>query len=210
MPSRSTLIRWGGLAAVAAGALYVLGPVSWTLDYPLSYYFDSLHLNAVWGMPMQLLLLGGLMGLHARQVGRHGYGRLGTAGFVLAFAGSLLAVVLGPLMLPGGPGGWPPSLVGMVVTGAVGVAVELGILLLGVATLRAAVLPSPWRALPLVIFLLNTPFSFLGPQFMAAGINPSIFMVAQQLLLGLGWVLIGYALWSGMGEGAWRSTAPAR
>jgi hypothetical protein len=57
MLSRSTLIRWGRLAAIAAGVLYVLVASSRALDYPPAYIFTRLHLDAVWGVPMQLLML---------------------------------------------------------------------------------------------------------------------------------------------------------
>jgi hypothetical protein len=186
---------------LVAEVLYMLGSMSTALDYPPAY------LSAVWGVPLQLLVLGGLVGLHARQVGNPGYGRLGTAGFLLAFVGSLLAVALGPLVYSGFSGGVSPSFVGMIVTGAVAVAVELGLLLLGVATLRTAVLPLPWRALPLVIFLFHGLFNFLGGFLVALFPEEtvvSILLYAQPLLLGLGWALLGYALWSGIGEGAWR------
>jgi hypothetical protein len=56
MPSRSTLVRWGGLAAVVAGALYVLGALSTALNYPPAYTFTRLHLNAVWGVPLRFSL----------------------------------------------------------------------------------------------------------------------------------------------------------
>jgi hypothetical protein len=95
MPSRPTLVRWGGLAAVVAGALYVLGALSAALDYPPGYIFTCLHLDAVWGVPLHLLIAGALVGLHSRQAGSRGYGRLGTAGFLLAFVGSLLVLTLG-------------------------------------------------------------------------------------------------------------------
>ena len=161
MPSRSTLVRWGGLAAVVAGALYVLGAFSSGLDYPPAYIYTRLHLDAIWGVPLHLLIAGALVGLHASQAGSRGYGWLGTAGFLLAFVGSLLVLVLGPLVLRSGSGELPlaPSLVEMVVSGAVGVAAELGMVLLAVATLRAAVLPMPWRVLPLAIFLLGVPIT---------------------------------------------------
>lgn len=58
MSSRSTLIRYGGLAAVAAGTLYFLGAFSTTLDYPSAYLFTGLRLSAVWDVFMRLLVLG--------------------------------------------------------------------------------------------------------------------------------------------------------
>jgi hypothetical protein len=227
MPSRSTLVRWGGLAAVVAGALYVLGAFSSALDYPPAYIFTRLHLDTIWGVPLHLLIVGALVGLHARQVGSRGYGRLGTAGFLLAFVGGLLALALGPLVLRSGPGELPlaPSLVAMVVSGAVSVAAEMGMVLLAVATLRAAVLPMPWRVLPLAIFLLGVPTSsvvgllisllgapsssVVGSQFLE-GMGGSILFYAPSLLLGIGWGLLGYALWSGLGESAWRRPARVR
>ncbi len=196
MPSRWALVRWGGLAAIAVGALYVLGTLSMALDYPPAYLFTRLHLSAVWGIPMLLLTAGGLVGLHARQAGSRGYGRLGTAGLLLALSGRLLAATLGPLLFSGG---WNFSFMDMFVTGAVGVAAESGVLLLGVATLRAAVLPLPWRALPLAIFLLGVPFNYLSALFQE-GIGFLLLMYAQPMLLGLGWALMGYALWSATSE----------
>ena len=226
MPSRSTLVRWGGLAAVVAGALYVLGALTTVLDYPPAYIYTRLHLDAIWGVPLHLLIMGALVGLHARQAGSRGYGRLGTAGFLLAFVGSLLVLVLGTLVLRSGlrsgSGVLPlaPSLVDMVVSGTVSVAVELGMVLLAVATLRAAVLPIPWTVLPLAIFLLGVPTSsevglaifllldassssLVGPQFLE-GIGGLILFYTPSLLLGIGWAQLGYALWSGMGEGVRR------
>jgi hypothetical protein len=72
----------------------VLVALTTALEYPPAYLFTRLHLDAIWGAPLQLLTLGGLVGLHARQAGSRGYGRLGTAGFLLTFVGNLLAVAL--------------------------------------------------------------------------------------------------------------------
>ncbi len=110
MPSRSTLIRWGGLAALVAGALYALGALSSALDYTFAYFFTRLHLDAVRGSKLRLLMLGGLVGLHARQAGSPGCGRLRTAGLLLAVIGSLLAMALGPLVFSGVPIEASPSM----------------------------------------------------------------------------------------------------
>lgn len=153
-----------------------------------------------------LLTAGGLVGLHARQAGSRGYGRLGTAGLLLALSGRLLAATLGPLVFSGGRN---LSFVDMVVTGVVSVAAELGVLLLGVATLRAAVLPLPWRALPLAIFLLGVPFDYLSALFQE-GIGFLLLTYAQPMLLGLGWVLMGSALWSAPSESLQRRPVRVR
>lgn len=62
MPSRSTLIRWGALAAVAAAALYYLGVLSTSLHSPLAPYFSRVQLSALWGMPIRFLVLGAWLG----------------------------------------------------------------------------------------------------------------------------------------------------
>jgi len=82
-------------------------------------------------------------------------------------------------------------------------------ILLGVATLRAALLPLPWRALPLAFFLLDVPLKTLAGALIEP-VGVSALLYVQPVLLGLGWALLGYALWSGMGEGAWGRTAPVR
>ena len=209
MPSRSALIRWGGLAAVTAGALYFLGAVLVILGHPSAYLFTLLHLPSVWGVPIGLLMVGGLAGLHARQAGNPGYSLLGTVGFMLASVGDLLLAALGPFVSSAVPGGAFPFWVGMLGTLAAVLAEGWGMVLLGVATLRAAVLPLPWRALPLVLFLLDVPLTTLaGALFEIFGVSAVLY--AQPLLLGLGWMLLGYALLSGIGAVAQRRGASAR
>ena len=162
MPSRSPLIRGGGLAAMAAGALFFLGTILVILDRPSAYLFARLHLPSVWGVPIGLLIAGGLAGLHARQAGNPGYGLLGTVGFMLASVSALLLAALGPFVSSAVPGGAFPFWVGMLVTLAAMLAQGWGMVLLWVATLRAAVLPQPWRTLPLVFFLIDVPFTTLA------------------------------------------------
>jgi hypothetical protein len=67
--SSSTLARWGGLAAVAGGVLlviwaFLLIPISGPTGVLGSLY--RLYI-AVWSLSW-LLLVGGLVGLHTRQV----------------------------------------------------------------------------------------------------------------------------------------------
>lgn len=66
-------------------------------------------------------------------------------------------------------------------------------LLLGVATLQA-------RALPLVIVLVSILSGSLWPALLPLDIRPDSFAsvaptVLIGVLLGIGWVLLGYALW---------------
>jgi hypothetical protein len=199
----------GWLAAVSAGALYFLGAILIILNHHSAYLFTPLHLPGAWGLPIGLLMVGGLAGLHARHTGYPGYGPLGTTGFLLAVGGLLVVALLETLLSSAVPGGAFPFAAAVVATGMASIVAGVGMLLLWVATLRAAVLPQPWRTLPLVFFLLDIPFTTLaGGLFETVGVTALLY--AQPLLLGLGWGLLGYALLSGIGVGAQRRGASAR
>ena len=126
-----------------------------------------------------------LVGVLARDAGRSA--RLGVAGYVLSFVGVTVFSV-GNLA----EGVWDAE-IGVALFG-VGLVVSIaGVLLLGFGIRRAKVLPA-WAAWPLVVgwvaFLptANSPvvsgFDFFVPSLLAAG------------MLGVGWVTVGYALWS--------------
>ena len=120
-------------------------------------------------------ILGGLVGLHARQM--DSYGRFGRAGFFVGFAGTALAFVgqatsgIFPhndalVWLFGDPGfGF---MAGIVFT-------SLGLLMMGVATVRAGV-PPRWFGLVAVV------------GFLAFGAYGGFVVV------GLIWLALGYAL----------------
>ena len=74
-------------------------------------------------------------------------------------------------------------------------AIFVGLTLLGVATLRQETLSPRWRILPLAIGL-----SALLPEWVLALVHLELPVV----LLGLGWMLLGYVLWSAEGEQARR------
>lgn len=151
--SSAALTRWGGLAALAGGALVgitgLLGLVA--LDYENfgetartgAYAFTSLlYLLGV------ILVLGGLVGLYAGQ--SEAAGALGLLGFLVAFLGTALVVgaawfeafaartlaLAVPRFFEEDPGGWLGWGLGLAY-----VLAALGWLLLGVATLRARVYP---------------------------------------------------------------------
>ena len=79
-------------------------------------------------------------------------------------------------------------------------AIFVGLTLLGIATLRAGILPPRWRILPLAIGL-----SALLPVWVLALIHLELPVV----LLGLGLMLLGYVLWS-VGSDPVLRTAPVR
>lgn len=194
------LIRWGGLAAVLAGAAWVASGIAhFALVYPAegtgplgstsAYLIEVAHAVAEAGM------LGALLGLHARQTPT--YGRLGKVGFVVAFLGTALvfvATVLATVLMSVGEAeSWEIVLVALFGPGVLSWLV--GFPLLSISTLRARVLPRWCGVLllayfPLFVFLLNS-YGWGG------------------IALGLLWLALGYALLSQKGTANQRSTAGA-
>ena len=145
-------------------------------------------------------MLEGLLGLHASQASQ--YGRLGTIGFwlaiigtVLSLAAGLVTVVAALLRLEDVNADASLALVGYFL-------LIIGFLLLGIATLRARVLPV-WAGLLLVIgsivMLLLPPFAaslmLLLPPFVAFSFQRLLWTVLGIVLLAL-----SYALWTRGGE----------
>jgi len=147
----STLIRWGGLAAILSGLLLMVADflnlaIGFGSDEPFSevvttgiYTFQS-----VLNLFASVLLLMGLVGLYARQ--SDAAGSLGLIAFLVAFLGTALVtgflwaiLFIAPSLAIVAPGflneGPPPGFFSTFITFAV------GWLLFGVATLRARVYP---------------------------------------------------------------------
>ncbi|HZY66460.1 MAG TPA: hypothetical protein VFE21_11350 [Rubrobacteraceae bacterium] len=177
------LVRWGGLAAVLAGVAWaVAGIVHFAMVYPEAgagpldstamYLIESAHAVAEAGM------LGALLGLRALQA--PAYGRLGAAGFALAFLGSALLCAITVIATITGDALGETVLGSIFVSGVLGWFV--GFPLLGIATLRARVLPRWCGVLLLAYFPL---FVFLLASYGWGG-----------LAFGLLWLALGYAILS--------------
>lgn len=172
------LVRLGAHGALLAGAAWmILGVLTTTMPngrspelYGYVSLADALYLVALVGT------VGGVIGLHARQ--RPSYGRLGTAGFFGAFAGTLLLLVgLTISFLSGNLSG------GALLDPMLGASLWLsllGFLLMGIATLRLRVLPQ-WCGALLIVSL---PIAIASGDFGGGAV------------LGLLWLAIGYALLS--------------
>jgi hypothetical protein len=182
----TNLIHWGALAALASGALWIAGGIL-HLAYPqdppgmLGYYLNYVG-TAVFSVAY-LGMLGGLVGLHARQM--DSYGRLGRAGFLLAFAGAALAFVgqaTSGIFPQNGTLGWLFSDPGFAFQAGI-LLTSLGLLLMGIATLRAGVLPR-WCGFGLINLVI----------FLALG------AYGGYVVAGLIWLALGYALRSGKRE----------
>lgn len=170
----------GGLAAMVGGLMWTVkgGSILLTGQQPPVVFEAALPLFAV-----------GLLGLHARLEERGG--SLGKAGVVVAYAALAAAAIVFVAPLPPfyAVAGFGPF---------------LGLVLLGSATLRARVFPSPWSALPLAVGLG-------GPLLILAG--GGLALIDERLLeipivlVGLAWMLLGYSV--SMVKGA-TVEAPAR
>jgi hypothetical protein len=187
--SASGLARWGGLAAMLGGVMWVVkgGAIMLTGEQPPILFEAALPLFAV-----------GLVGLHARLGGRGG--RLGKTGLLLAYAAlaSALVTLVGWTLAPAG---WVPDedsatpLTPFIVLAGLGPFV--GLVLLGIATLRAKVMPAPWSVLPLVMGAGAVPLMVVGG--ILELVNERLVEVPI-VLLGFAWVLLGYSVWSGKDE----------
>ena len=184
--SASGLAHWGGLAAMLGGVMWVVkgGAIMLTGEQPPVLFGAALPLFAV-----------GLVGLHARLGGRGG--RLGKTGVLLAYVALASAVVV----LVGwtlAPAGWVPDedsltpLTPFIVLAGLGPFV--GLVLLGIATLRARAMPAPWSVLPLVMGAGAVPLMLVGGVLEL--VNERLVEVPI-VLFGFAWVLLGYSVWSG-------------
>ena len=201
----SNLIRWTGLAAMAAGIIFagiqpihppdVLASVTtgaWAIIMPLK-------------MVMCLLFLLGMAGLYARQVEEAGWpGLAGYLLFSLSWAINMAYIFAEAFILPvlataapqfvesflgivnGSPGdmniGALPTIYGL--SGFVGY--MLGGLLFGIATFRAGILPR-WPAGLLAVAAALTP---------AAALLPHEIQRFAGIPVGLAVAWLGYALWT--------------
>ena len=190
------VLRWSGLANIAAGILVatflVLHPERHT-SLVLGGAYEILHLTGVLSVILALL---GLVGLYAIHVDKGGY--LGFAGFLLAFAGTTLRGAVAffdgfmvpilaahvPELLPDLRGAFPwPAIAVFPLTSATFI---LGFLLFGIMLLRVDLLPHPGA----ILIMLGAPLLGLGPLSL-----PLIVPQAGSLLFGAGQIWLGAALW---------------
>ena len=200
----ANLIRWAGLAAVVAGVIFAgIQPIH-PPDVVASVTTDAWAIITRLKTAMCLLFLLGILGIYARQVDEAGW--LGLAGFLLfslswalqtafVFAETFILPLLAtdvPEFVDGVLGishgqasavdlGALPALYALV-----GVLYLLGGLLLGIATLRAGILPRGAAGL-LAVTATLTPAAALLPHHLQR-------LAAVPMGVALAW--LGYALWS--------------
>jgi hypothetical protein len=188
----SNLIRWGALAAVLAGALFIVEALAVPFIGDSHWGFHALD------APPHALLAVGLVGLYLWQTRQGRIGWLGTVGFILVVT-ACVVIALGGLAI---------VFVDGVLRAPVGVLdsihpVELlliiGAVLFSMATMRADLLPRG-GALLIIVGALG----FFGIAF--AGVAPEWLISVAVVILGAGWAWLGYALWLESGEAAQQPT----
>jgi hypothetical protein len=174
----SDIIRWGGIAAIIGGVLWVV----WSNLFRVSFYAGNGPFSEGLLLLAALLTLAGLVGLHALQGAN--YGRIGRAGFYTAAVG-LLAQALAALGLLIGSEALEVSLQWLVAP--VGsLTVLVGLVLYGAATLQARVL-ARWCGVGLIVV---PPIAFY--------MNSRV-LYGSLALFGVLWVTLGYELSSPRG-----------
>ena len=180
--TRRAVTRWGGVAALGAGACWVVkgAGVLLTGEQP-PFLFESAF----------VLFPVALIGLYAA-VERGG--RLANSGLVIAVVAEASALVVGFGVLLG-PDHWVPQEDTVTVLTPFFMLAGLGtfaaLLLLGLAILRTESLPGRWHALPLAIGVCAVPLMVIGGALEA--VNERL-LELPIVLLGGAWVALGTRL----------------
>lgn len=206
----SNLIRWSGLAAVAAGSLFIAIQATHPLD--LLEKVNSLQWTIVHIMGVAMCFFGllGVTGIYAKQAEKAGWlGLIGylllTLFYALTMAFQFIEAFVSPVLVSQAPNfveGFLGIASGQDSTGNVGAlptvylltgfaGYMLGGLLFAIATLRAGLLPR-WAAILLAVGVVL--------PLVASGLVPHPFDRIFAVPVGAAIAWLGYALWSGRGE----------
>ncbi len=193
--SSSGLIRWGGPAAILGGALWAIDWILFISGHGPTHINEGREVLGLgpdaWDqlsvVPLALIAFG-LAALHSRQAARARWP--GMSGYAISLTGLALWAVANLLRLP--PGGILVFAVGMV--------------LVGIGTLRAGALSRWSRGIPLILgvllvpgFGLTFPGLVLSFEFADAIGGFGLAGLFTHIAQGLGWILLGYVLWSSEG-----------
>ncbi len=194
--SSSNLSRAGGVAAMLGGVLWIVAAIITAfkprgcigLECDVGAMRDSSDVAPL----LLLALLLSAMGLAGMVIRARNTGRLdrwGQTSVVLCAAGAAL-LVLGMVLSVISEVFWVLAPLG-------GLALVVGLALVGITALRTGALPR-WAAVLLVIGSLGM-----------LGFNDQNAQVLMAIPFGIGWVAVGYALWSDRSSPV-RRTAPVR
>ena len=181
------LIRWGGLAALLAGAFFIVEAAAIPFVGDLHWAFHTID------SPAHAFLAVGLIGLYHWQTSQGRFGWLGTVGFILIVAASVL-ITLGGLAIVYLDGVLRANEEALNdIVHPLEYLVLIGAVLFSMATMRVNTLPSG-GALLIIIGALG----FFGIAFV--GVGPEWLRAVAVAILGAGWAWLGHALWSESGE----------
>ena len=181
------LIRWGGLAALLAGAFFIVEAAAIPFVGDLHWAFHTID------SPAHAFLAVGLVGLYLWQTSQGRFGWLGTVGFILIVTASVL-ITLGGLVLifVDGVLGTEAEVLNDIVH-PLELVVMIGAVLFGMATMRVNVLPSGGAML-----IISGALVYFGIKIV--GVGPDWLISVAVAIVGAGWVWLGQALWSESGE----------
>ncbi len=193
--SSSRVIQWSGPLLILGGTLWVawaivhalqpLGCVGDECSLPGRSMREGSALGSVLLIAAVLALAVGVWGLVSRAQALGGFGRLGSVGLIASAAGVVIIVIASlvqAIVYNGDFWAMPYFVI------PAALALVVGFVLLGVAILRAGVLPR-WAAALLIIGTLAM-----------LGMNEQNTQVLLAIPFGVAWAVIGYVLWSGSGE----------
>lgn len=184
-----TTQRWNGLLLM--GGAILLGVVIVRISFNPVVNQQFTPGISLFMLLSSIMLLLSLPGMYARQA--NAAGRLGFVGYILLQSGTVVLVVLAstPLLYPSFKEAPSENLAVF----GLGIAFTLGLLLTGIATLRARVFPRGAGIL-LLMAMAGFFFDFFVAEFLpaTAGQVGSAFF-AILLALALAW--IGLSLWTG-------------
>jgi hypothetical protein len=180
-------IRWGGFAALLAGAFYIVEAAA--APFLEDYHWAFHALDA----PAHALLAVGLVGLYLWQRSQEPFEWLGTVGVILIVTASVL-ITLGGLVLIyiDGVLGTEAEVLNDIVH-PLELVVMIGAVLFGMATMRVDVLPSGGALLIIIGALVYFGIKIVG-------VGPEWLISVAVAISGAGWAWLGYALWSESGE----------
>jgi hypothetical protein len=184
--STATLYRWAGIAGIVAGVLVIIvnfvpGGIWGSLGRPLNLLVPLLSMWALAAVYLWQRQASGLLGFIGYIVNSLGLALLVGNDFTIAFIfPSLDAAVVGGLLAGTTRTAFMVGLDIFVV----------GVILFGVATIRAGVF-SKWAAGLYIVGWLVAAVIFFIPQ---------IIVSIGEVIGSIGFIWLSYALWSGAGE----------